>query len=169
MFRQHLFIYCHFFPKIVLHSLHNFIKSYCTLSNSYCTLCAPKHTILGPDVYSIRGITLDWFRDYLRNRQQFVTLTDISSDMGNITCGVPQGSVFGPLLFLLYINDIQNCISDCSIKLFADYTNVFVHGKSLDEVIAKANNSLASLSKWFTANKLIKLVLTKPHCFGEDR
>lgn len=98
-------------------------------------------------VYGIRGITLDWFRDYLRNRQQFVTLTDISSDMGNITCGVPQGSVLGPLLFLLYINDIQNCTSDCSIKLFADDTNVFVHGKSLDEVIAKANNSLASLSK----------------------
>ena len=98
----------------------------------------------------IRGIKLDWFRDYLRNRQQFVTLTDISSDMGNITCGVPQGSVLGPLLFLLYINDIQNCTYDFSIKLFADDTNVFVHGKSLDEV--KANNSLALLSKWFTVN-----------------
>jgi len=103
-------------------------------------------------VYGIRGITLDWFRDYLRNRQQFVTLTDISSDMGNITCGVPQGSVLGPLLFLLYINDIQNCTYDFSIKLFADDTNVFVHGKSLDEV--KANNSLALLSKWFTVNKI---------------
>ena len=60
----------------------------------------------------------------------------------------------GPLLFLLYTIDIQNCTSDCSIKLFADNTNVFVHGKSLDEVIAKANKSLALLSKWFTANKL---------------
>jgi len=51
-------------------------------------------------VYGIRGIMLDWFRNYLRNRQQIVTLTDISSDVGNITCGIPQGSVLGPLLFL---------------------------------------------------------------------
>jgi len=62
----------------------------------------------------------------------------------------------GPLLFLLYVNDIQNCSLESCVKLFADDTNVFVYGKSLQEAAAKANNSLSVglLSNWFVDNKL---------------
>jgi len=90
----------------------------------------------------------------LTNRQQFVTFADVSSDLGKISCGVPQGSVLGPLLFLMYVNDISNSVPNASIKLFADDTNLFVHGITLDNVVMKVNASLRSLSNWFFANKL---------------
>jgi len=79
-------------------------------------------------LYGVRGIILHWFRDYLTNRQQFVTFADVSSDLGKVSCGVPQESVLGPLLFLLYANNISNSVPNASIKLFADDTNIFVHG-----------------------------------------
>jgi len=88
-------------------------------------------------LYGVHGIVLHWFRDCLTNRQQFVTFADVSSDLRKISCGVPQGSVLGPLLFLLYVNDISNSVPNASIKLFADDTNLFVHGITLDSVVMK--------------------------------
>ena len=59
--------------------------------------------------YGIRGIPLNWFENYLHNRTQFVKIGSIQSNLETITCGIPQGSTLGPLLFLLYINDLPNC------------------------------------------------------------
>ena len=112
--------------------------------------------------YAGFGITV-----YLSNRQQYVTFADISSDYGKTTCDVPQGSVLGPLLFLLYDNDIQNCSLEPCVKLFADDTNVFVHGKSLQEAAAKANKSLPVLSNWFLANKVSLSVDKTSYCISE--
>jgi len=73
--------------------------------------------------YGIRGVVHQWFKSYLSKRHQFISLGDSVSCVGHITTGVPQGSVLGPLLFLLYVNDICYAVPDTKIKLFADDTN----------------------------------------------
>ena len=83
-----------------------------------------------------------------------MALTESNSNLQTITHGVPQGSVLGPLLFLLYVNDIENCVTDVSIKLFADDTNLFVQGQNYEKTVSKVNNSLKCLNDWFLANKL---------------
>ena len=93
------------------------------LSKAFDTL---NHDILLKklEVYGIRGVTLSWFSDYLSNRQQYVDFNGKSSNLLSINCGVPQGSILGPLLFLLYINDIINSTPFLSFILFADDTNI---------------------------------------------
>ena len=104
--------------------------------------------------YGIRGVALQWFESYLTNRKQFVFVNDISSSVKDITYDVPQGSILGPLLFILYINDIVNCSDVLQFILFADDTNIFY--SNLDCVILEAvlNIELAKLAEWFRANKL---------------
>ena len=77
------------------------------------------------DHYGIRGNALRLFRSYLRNRKQYTVIENIKSKSCNINCGVPQGSVLGPLFFLLFINDLPNCCPTGSIRIFADDTNIF--------------------------------------------
>jgi len=72
-----------------------------------------------------------WFKSYLSERKQITSIRDRHSDIGSVTVGVPPGSVLGPVLFLLYINDICNAITDVKIKLFADDSNLFLHDASL--------------------------------------
>ena len=79
--------------------------------------------------YGIRGIVHNWFSSYLTDRKQYTVVGNSQSLLGNITCGVPQGSVLGPLLFLLYVKDMQNAVFDIKIRLFADDTNLFLHDK----------------------------------------
>ena len=95
----------------------------------------------------------DWFRDYLTNRKQFVAIGDSVSELGTIRCGVPQGSVLGPLLFLIYVNDICNISDECTVKLFADDTNVFVFGKDSRSAFCTANTLIVQLNMWCVANK----------------
>ena len=90
-------------------------------------------------VYGIRGVTLSWFRNYLLDRQQYVAVNGASSDLLTIQCGVPQGSILGPLLFLIYINDIINTTSLLSFILFADDTNIFYSHDQLDSLVHTLN------------------------------
>ena len=78
--------------------------------------------------YPIRGTVLQWFKNYLDNRPQFVVVNGVPSNTLPIRYGVPQGSTLGPLLFLVYINDINNAVPGEKLKLFADDTNLFVQG-----------------------------------------
>lgn len=102
----------------------------------------------------VRGIVHDWFKNYLTDRYQYTFCNSIKSEMMEINCGVPQGSVLGPLLFLVYMNDINTALQDQKIKLFADDTNLFISGKSLSEASELAAECIDKLSEWFTINKL---------------
>ena len=75
--------------------------------------------------YDIRGVAFNWFSDYLKNRQQFAKFNDIHSSRNSIKCGVPQGSILGPLLFLIYINIMCYLSKVLDFILFADDTNIF--------------------------------------------
>ena len=103
--------------------------------------------------YGIRGNAVQWFNSYLSNRYQYVNYNNTSSDMKLITCGVPQGSILGSLLFLLYINDIASVSNIFSI-LFADDTTLFYSSKSLQELATVINNELRKVIEWLNANRL---------------
>ena len=104
--------------------------------------------------YGIRGNMLNWFRSYLTGRQQCVCVNGTSSSYLDINCGVPQGSVLGPLLFLLYINDLPNISKILDFFLFADDTNIFYKSKSLLKLQIKLNKELRKLYLWLNINRL---------------
>ena len=104
--------------------------------------------------YGIRGPAQEILKSYLSNRQQVTKFLKEESDSCTMEYGVPQGSVLGPLLFLMYINDIVASSSDGEFILFADDTNIFVSGKTADEVYRKANSLLVDISKYMVLNQL---------------
>ena len=106
------------------------------------------------ECYGIRGTALNLIKSYLTGRSQFCEYQETDSTSSSICYGVLQGSVLGPLLFLLYINDIINCSKDAEFVLFADDTNIFVTASSLKEVYRKANEVLASVEKYMFCNQL---------------
>ena len=81
------------------------------------------------DYYGIRGVIKDWFISYLTNKYQYVSLGQTESDPHPVSCGVPQGSVRGPLLFLVDINNFSNCSKILDFHLFANDANLFINGK----------------------------------------
>ena len=74
--------------------------------------------------YGVETASINWFTSYLENRQQVCYANDITASIDYVTCGVPQGSILGPLLFLIYINDISKCLDYGVARLFADDTNL---------------------------------------------
>ena len=104
--------------------------------------------------YGIRGTALDWFKSYLSDRKQYVSVNGSNSSHLNITCGVPQGSVLGPLLFLIYINDLPLSSSKLDFYLFADDTNIYYEAESLHHLQNVVNKELKKVKLWLDVNKL---------------
>jgi hypothetical protein len=101
----------------------------------------------------VTGTELDWFKNYLTDRKQFVCIDNCTSDLLSILTGVPQGSILGPLLFLIYINDLPDCNRLFSL-LFADDTALTYSANNLDELFDVTNSELKKLCTYFRANKL---------------
>ena len=124
-------------------------KCYTAAKTSY-----KRHIVKKLFFYGIRGTANAWLNNYLTNRNQYVIADDHSSGMRLITCGVPQGSVLGPVLFLLYINDICNVSNLLKFVLFADDTNIFCSSTSLHDLQVTINRELDKLFVWFSVNRL---------------
>ena len=106
------------------------------------------------DHYGIRGVANNWFKSYLSNRKQFVTINGVNSDLQSMKFGVPPGSVLGPLLFLIYINDLHSAIKFCTTRHFADDTNLVIKNKSMKQLKKQLNFDLCKLVSWLKANKI---------------
>ena len=116
-------------------------------------------------LYGIRDDILDWFRSYLQNQKQNIHINDTNSNIGSISCGVPQGSILGPLLFILNINDISHLMHTI---LFADDTTILIESDHVSTALKLMNKELQKLNTWLTANKL-SLNISKTHYMVFDR
>ena len=108
------------------------------------------------DHYGIRGTMLNWFKSYLSNRRHFVHINNTNSEMCVASFGVPQGSILGPLLYIIYANDLSNVINtdNSIIKLFADDSNVFLYHSHFRSLFTLANSICNVMYKWCLANNL---------------
>ncbi len=113
--------------------------------------------------------TVSWFKSYLTGRSQMVRVNNVDSSDREITCGVPQGSILGPLLFLIYVNDMEMAVK-CKLLLYADDSALLVSGKEIDVIQKELSNNLQSVHHWLVDNKLsLHLGKTEAILFGSKR
>ena len=110
--------------------------------------------------FGITGIENKWFKSYLNNRTQCVSINGTISNPKTIMSGVPQGSILGPLLFLLFINDMSDSIMNSTVDMYADDTLIYFCHRDVKTIETCLNNDLASLSKWLDDN-LMKANVSK--------
>ena len=114
------------------------------------------------------GVANNWLACYLSNRKQCVSIDECNSDLLNVLCGVFQGSILGPKVFILYVNDICDISKILKLVLFADNTNIFCSGHDAMQLSRYINNELDKL--WFAVNKLIlNVAKTNFMVFGNSK
>ena len=105
--------------------------------------------------YGIRGVAVQWIKRYFQNRKQFVQYNNyVSSSANIITCGVPHGSILGPLFFIFYVNDLPNALRFAESLLFADDTSIYYCHTDPIPLISVLNNELSNVYRWMKADKL---------------
>ena len=105
-------------------------------------------------LYGIQESAYDWFKSYLNNRTQKCVVNGSLSKVCSLGCGVPQGTILGPLLFLIYINDLPNCLSFCQPRMYADDTHITYASAHLHSMQSSLNRDLSNIHKWLLSNKL---------------
>ena len=106
------------------------------------------------NAYGVRNIANDWFKSYLSGRTQKCFVNGFLSEGRSISCGVPQGTILGPLLFLLYINDLPNCLEHSHSRMYVDDSHLTYTAANVHEIDQNLNQDLASVSEWLAANRL---------------
>lgn len=106
------------------------------------------------DKYGVKGTAYKWFESYLSNRKQQVKYGSTTSATKDTIHGIPQGSVLGPLLLIMYINYLIKAVRYCSCKMFADDTIIYVNGEDSSEIERKLNCDLSNIVKWLDSNSL---------------
>jgi hypothetical protein len=129
------------------------------------------HTILCDKLSVLGVLSTEWFKSYLSCRQQQVYVNNISSDFNSINCGVPQGSILGPLLFLIYVNDMSVSVDDdCKLILYADDSAIFYAHRDPNVISQKLGSVLEKCSSWLVDNRLsLHLGKTESMLFGPPR
>ena len=153
----------------ILASTESFIKS---SDFEYSDVLAASLPLKTPGVQKLKGAwctfgigfsksAILWFKSYLQDRSFTVNIGKEYSNHGSLSCGVPQGSILGPLIFLLYVNDMARAV-DCDLLLYADGSCLIVRGSSIEQLESILNKNFNALCDWFVENKL------SIH-FGEDK
>ena len=117
------------------------------------------------ELYGIKYCNLRWFESYLSNRKQSITYGDKQTNIETITCGVPQCSILGPLLFLIFVNDLHKVTKYLDPMMFADDANLFCSHKNIKTLFQIVNSELKLVTEWFLANKLSLNAKKNKVCF----
>ena len=114
------------------------------------------HEILSSKLkhYGIKGTSYNWFKSFLCERIQYTLIKESESSLRTVSHGVSQGSVLGPLLFILFINDMQNSVEYCKVNHYVNDTNLLLTDNSLKKVIRQVNRDLSLICHWLRANKI---------------